>query len=306
MKNSRNLQALIVAMRPHQWVKNLSLYAPIIFTGQLFNPPYFILTTLGFIVFCLLSSASYLLNDIIDAPLDRLHPEKKNRPIAAGSLSVPFAVEALGVLTLSGLIFAFILSTSFFLFAAAFLLLHFAYSLFLKKHALLDILAISASFIIRVLAGEFLTGFHISVWLLMTVIFLSLYIATSKRRSELELTGITTRPSLKHYRERLLDFYGSTFANATLITYSLFAYLDAPPRFTNIGGLIKEVSPALLDRKWMMITVPFVIVGIMRYAQLIYEKQAGEKPEKLITSDIPLIISIVGWGITVIFMLYIA
>ncbi|MBI3955147.1 UbiA prenyltransferase family protein [Candidatus Gottesmanbacteria bacterium] len=297
---------LLKALRPHQWVKNLSLFASIIFTGQLFNPSIFILTVLGFIVFSLLSSASYLLNDIIDAPLDRLHPEKKHRPIAAGLLSPHLAFEALAVLALLGLAFAFILSPSFFIIASSFFLLHVGYSLYFKKVAVLDILAISLSFILRVLAGEVLTGYHLSVWLLLTVVFLSLFIATSKRKSELELVGSTTRPSLLHYRERLLDFYASTFANATLITYSLFAYLEVPPHFSNIRGLLTELTPNLLGRKWLMITIPFVIVGIMRYAQLIYEKQAGEKPERLITSDLPLITSILLWGVTVIFIIYVA
>lgn len=300
------LLALLSAMRPYQWVKNLSLYASIIFTGQLFNPPLFILSTLGFIVFCLLSSASYLLNDIIDAPFDRLHPEKKNRPIAKKTLPPALAFEGVAILTIAGLIFAFILSVPFFLIACLFFLLHVFYSLYLKKIAVFDILAISISFILRVLAGEILTGFHLSVWLFFTVVFLSLFIATSKRKSELELEGATTRPSLQHYKERLLDFYASTFANATLITYALFAYLEEPPHFSNIRGLLSELTPTLLGRKWMMITVPFVIIGIMRYAQLIYEKQAGEKPEKLIISDLPLIASIALWGIAVIFIIYVA
>ena len=306
LMNKNQFFTLIKALRPHQWVKNLSLFAPIIFTGQLFNPGLFLLTTLGFIIFCLLSSSSYLLNDVVDAPLDKLHPEKKSRPIASGKLSTNLALETLVILALLGLAAAFILSFSFFVIAAIFFALHIFYSLYLKKIAVLDILTISASFILRVLAGEFLTGFHISVWLLLTVVFLSLFIATSKRKSELELSGSVTRPSLMHYRERLLDFYGSTFANATLITYALFAYLERPPRFSNIRGFLSEVTPNLLERKWLMITIPFVIVGIMRYAQLIYEKQAGEKPEKLITSDLPLIISIALWGISVILIIYVA
>lgn len=300
------LKYLAQATRPAQWVKNLSLYASIIFTGQLFNPSLFLITTLGFIVFCILSSASYLLNDIIDAPLDRLHPEKKKRPIASGGVSINVAFETLALLALLGLASAFILSPSFFIIASSFFLLHIAYSLYLKKVAVLDILAISLSFILRVLAGIILTGFYIPVWLLLTVLFLSLFIATSKRKSELELSGPSTRPSLDHYRERLLDFYASTFANSTMITYALFAYLEEPPHFSNIKGLLSELTPNLLGRKWMMITIPFIIIGIMRYAQLIYEKQAGEKPEKLITSDIPLITSIVLWGITVIFIIYVA
>ena len=304
-KNS--IEVIIKALRPQQWVKNLSLFASIIFTGQLFNTPLFVVSTLGFIVFCILSSASYLLNDIVDAPLDRLHPEKKTRPIASGMLSQHRAFEIFAILSLIGLVFSFILSPSFFLVSASFLVLHILYSLYLKKVAVLDILAIAVSFILRVLAGEVLTGFHLSIWLLLTVVFLSLFIATSKRKSELEVVGgSSTRPSLMRYKERLLDFYASTFANATLITYALFAYLDVPPHFQNIGGLLSEVNPTLLGRKWMMITVPFVVIGIMRYAQLIYEKQAGERPEKLITSDIPLITSILLWGITVIFIIYVA
>lgn len=297
---------IIKALRPQQWVKNLSLFASIIFTGQLFNVPLFVLSVLGFIVFCILSSASYLLNDIVDAPLDRLHPEKKHRPIASGVLSSHRAFEIFAILSILGLVFAFLLSPSFFIISAAFLVLHILYSLYLKKIAVMDILAIAVSFILRVFAGEVLTGFHLSVWLLLTVVFLALFIATSKRKSELELIGATTRPSLLHYKERLLDFYASTFANATLITYALYTYLDVPPRFENIGGLLSEVNPTLLGRKWMMITVPFVVIGIMRYAQLIYEKQAGERPEKLITSDIPLITSILLWGVTVIFIIYVA
>lgn len=297
---------MLKALRPQQWVKNLSLFASIIFTGQLFNLNLFLLSVLGFIVFCILSSASYLLNDIVDAPLDRLHPEKKHRPIASGALPSHRAFEIFAILSILGLVSAFLLSTSFFLISATFLILHILYSLYLKKVAVLDILAIAVSFILRVFAGEVLTGFHLSVWLLLTVVFLALFIATSKRKSELELIGATTRPSLMHYKERLLDFYASTFANSTLITYALYAYLDVPPRFENIGGLLSEVNPTLLGRKWMMITIPFVVIGIMRYAQLIYEKQAGERPEKLITSDIPLITSILMWGITVIFIIYVA
>ncbi|MBI2029027.1 UbiA prenyltransferase family protein [Candidatus Gottesmanbacteria bacterium] len=305
MKKNSTL-VILKALRPQQWVKNLSLFASIIFTGQLFNLPLFILSVLGFIVFCILSSASYLLNDIVDAPLDRLHPEKKHRPIASGMLSSHRAFEVFAILSILGLVFAFLLSPSFFIISAAFLVLHILYSLYLKKIAVMDILAIAVSFILRVFAGEVLTGFHLSVWLLLTVVFLALFIATSKRKSELEIVGTTTRPSLLHYKERLLDFYASTFANATLITYALYAYLDVPPRFENIGGLLSEVNPTLLERKWMMITVPFVVIGIMRYAQLIYEKQAGERPEKLITSDLPLISSILLWGITVIFIIYVA
>ncbi len=302
----RQIKPLLYACRPNQWVKNLSLYASIIFTGQLLNLPLLALSTLGFLVFSLLSSASYLLNDIIDAPLDRLHPEKKKRPIASGALSFSLAFETMALLVIISLLLAFLLSPLFFVVASLFFLLHVGYSLSFKKIAVLDILAISFSFMLRVIAGIALTGFYLSVWLLLTVFFLSLFIATSKRKSEFELSGPTTRPSLKHYQEKLLDFYNSTFANATIITYSLFTYLEDPPRLSNIRGFLSEISPNFIERKWMMITIPFVVIGIMRYAQLIYEKQAGEKPEKLIASDSPLITAVLLWGLTVIFIIYLA
>lgn len=308
-KWKNNLQPLFKAMRPGQWIKNLLLFAAVIFNGQLFNSFFLLRSLEGFIIFSALSSASYLLNDIIDIQLDKKHPIKKKRPIASGALSKHRAFEAIIILSILGLTGASLIRLSFFIISIGFFLLHIIYSLYLKKFAVLDILAIAFSFTLRAFAGEVLTGFHLPVWFMFTIVFLSLFIAASKRRSEfvLEKSG-KTRPALQKYQEKLLDFYVSTFATATIIVYALFTFIEGIPKFSGLkllSPLLEKYSPSLLSHKWLMITVPFVIVGIMRYAQLIYQKSLGEQPEKLITSDIPLITTIMLWGLSVVLIIYV-
>ena len=305
-KHLNQLRPLIISLRPHQWIKNLSIFAAIIFNGQLFNINFFYSTVLGFITLCLLSSASYLFNDIIDAPYDRLHPLKKSRPIARGDLNINTAFQYTLLLLITGLILAFFLNHSFFIIALTFISLHIIYSLVLKKHALFDILGIAASFILRVYSGEALTTYHIPIWLMLSVVFLSLFIASGKRRSEFVKEGSKTRPALIKYQEKLLDFYLSTFANATLLCYSLFAFTAQPPIFRErIFQFFLSNYPKILDRKWLMATIPFVILGIMRYAQMIYLTQKGEQPEKALVTDRLLLLTILGWGTTVITLIYV-
>jgi len=302
------LKPLLICLRPGQWIKNSLVFAAIIFNGELFNPDLFTISLYGFIVFSLLSSASYLINDIIDAKYDRLHPLKKYRPIASGDLSPEIALQAAILLSLGALVLSLLLNYGLFLLGLIFLGLHLAYSSGLKKFAVFDILAIASSFIIRTFAGEALTSFHLPVWLMMTVIFLSLFIAAGKRRSELVSEGTKTRPALLGYRQQLLDFYTSTFATASVICYALFTFFTEPPQFKRFLTEFLLINfPQALGRKWLMVaTIPFVIFGIMRYAQLIYEKQAGEKPEKLLVSDLPLSVALISWGLIIIFIIYVA
>lgn len=297
---------LFWALRPNQWVKNFILFAPIIFTGKLFDTQYFLLTFLGFLIFCALSSSSYLFNDIVDLRFDKLHPDKKQRPLAAGLVTLSLASEAAFLLGFFGLIAALLLSTVFFFVSAAFILVHILYSTILKKHAILDILGIAFSFILRAFAGEILTGYHLPFWLFLTIFFVALFVAATKRHSELIREGTSTRPVLFQYREHLLDFYNSMFGSAAILAYALFTFLDEPPRFNApFRTFLVNVIPQALDRKWLVVTIPFVIYGLMRYAQLAYEGEKGEKPEKIITTDIPLIVSIIIWGILIISFLYI-
>jgi len=307
MKKKRSkLMALFVSMRPFQWTKNMAVFAAILFNGKLFEPILFQRTVIAFLSFCFLSSASYLINDSVDAPYDRLHPIKKTRPIAAGEMSAKEAAIMVVLLVAASFILASTLGLGFALLSGLFLLLHLAYSFYLKKFPLLDILAISFSFILRSFGGETATGYHLPIWLMFAVVFLSLFIASGKRLSELNVSGKKTRPSLGKYGINLLNFYLSIFSVATILSYSLFAYLAKPPRIDHpqiLVFLLKNM-PSLIDRKWLMITIFPVIFGIMRYSQLVFEKSAGEKPEKLLATDIPLFLSVFAWGIMLVLVIY--
>ncbi|MBI3384693.1 decaprenyl-phosphate phosphoribosyltransferase [Candidatus Gottesmanbacteria bacterium] len=300
--------ALIYATRPRQWIKNLAVFAASIFTGQLFNGEIFKNSLSAFIIFCALSAATYLFNDVIDVKRDRFHPVKKLRPVASGTLPIPIAMAASLVLALGGLYFAAGIIPTFFLISVLYLVLQLSYTLFLKNIAVLDILAIASGYILRVLGGEFATGFHVTFWLLICVISLSLFLAIGKRRAELTLlSGFkpNTRPSLGHYSDRLLDIYLSMFANSTWFSYALFTFLEPPiaPR-NRLFFYIEDLFPSGLTRKWLVITIPFVIYGLMRYAQLIYEKKEGESPEKVVLGDRPLLATVVIWILLVIFLIY--
>lgn len=306
MKNKKYFITLLQIARPTQWVKNLSLFATVIFNGQLFHWLPFSRCLLATIAFCLLSSFSYIVNDIIDAPFDRQHPTKKYRPVANGSLSSQKAFLFSLLFLISGLILTFSLGINLFLVACFFVLLHLAYSLVLKKTALYDIVTISLSFIIRAVAGEIATGYPLPIWLTLTIVFLSLFIASGKRFSELETTGTIARQALKDYQWELLHFYLSVFAVATLITYTMFTFTTSFAFPTHwLKDLLSENFPQYSSRKWFMLTLFPVIFGIMRYGQLIFVKQKGERPEKLLTADIPLLITVSLWGTMVIFFIYV-
>ncbi len=298
-------KTILASLRPYQWIKNLAIYAALLFTGYLFDENHFLITTAGFVILCLLSSASYLLNDIVDVARDRLHPIKKNRPIATGELSVNTAFQVSVGLFIFGLTAAFLLSRGFFIISLVFVVLHLIYSFYLKKHPPLDILAIAASFVLRTLAGTTLSGFHIPIWLVFSVIFLSLFIASGKRRSELLKKGQGTRPALKEYRRELLNSYLSIFGTATLISYAMFTFTASPPEFSDkLLRFLLYNYPQTVDRKWLTLSVPFVIIGLMRYAQLVFLAQEGEAPEKTI-KDTYLILSVLGWGASIFAIIYV-
>ncbi|MEK7070680.1 MAG: UbiA prenyltransferase family protein, partial [Patescibacteria group bacterium] len=249
------------------------------------------------------------LNDIIDYPYDKKHPVKKFRPIASGQITIQHATFLVFIMTVISLVLSLFISVRFFSISFIFILLHFFYSLHLKKHPVVDIFTISFSFMLRTFAGEIATGFHIPIWLLFTIFFGSLFVATVKRHAELVSHGRETRESLFFYKEHLLDFLTNTFATATIIAYSFYTYLekieqlgaeDAP--FTKF---FSSLYPQFELRRWMMVTIPFVVYGISRYAQLLYEREEGERPEKIITKDIPLVATIVLWALTVILILYV-
>ncbi len=294
------------ALRVNQWIKNLVVFTAIIFSGKLFNPLIFLRTFYAFIAFCLLSSTSYVLNDIIDFPYDKKHPVKRKRPIASGKISLQEATFIVFVLSLLSLIVSLFFSFSFFLIALIFILLHFFYSLFLKRYPVIDIFSISFSFTLRALGGEVVSGYHIPIWLLLTIFFISLFMATVKRHAELVVHGKETRESLYLYKKHLLDFLTTTFATTTIFSYSFYTYFEQPPiTKTFLSQYFSRILPDFEARRWMMITIPFVVYGIARYAQLLYEQEKGQRPEKIITKDLPLVTTIFLWGATIIILFYI-
>ncbi|MEK7109917.1 MAG: UbiA prenyltransferase family protein [Patescibacteria group bacterium] len=304
MKNNK-LQTYFYALRINHWLKNFVIFTAIIFSGQLFNLDLFTKSFYAFIIFCLLSSTSYVLNDIIDYPYDTKHPIKKFRPIASGDLSMPEAAFIVFVLSLVSLILALFFSLPFFFLSLFFILLHFFYSFTLKKRPVIDIFTISFSFMIRTFAGEIATGYHIPIWLLLTIFFGSLFMASVKRHAELVAHGIKARLSLYRYNEHFLDFLTYTFGTATIIAYSTYTYVEKPPQIeTQVSKFFNQTFPGFEARKWLMITIPLVVYGIARYAQLLYEKAEGERPEQTITTDIPLIVTIGLWGIIVVSLIY--
>lgn len=300
------LWVLLRALRVNQWIKNLVVFTAIIFSGKLFEADLLLKSFYAFVVFCLLSSTSYVLNDIIDYPYDKKHPIKRLRPVASGAITIPEATFIVFILTLLSLIVSLFFSIPFFFLSLVFILLHFFYSLYLKKRPVIDIFSISFSFMIRTFAGEVVTGFHIPIWLLLTIFFLSLFMASVKRHAEFVVYGSATREALYRYKEHLMDFLTYTFATATIIAYATYTYVEKPPTTTTLfGNFLSQVFPSFEVRKWMMVTIPLVVYGISRYAQLLYEKAEGERPEKIITTDLPLVVTIILWGIIVISLIYI-
>jgi len=299
-------------LRPRQWIKNLAVFGAAIFAGQIFDPDTFTKVLIAFVVFCGLSSTTYIVNDIFDVKKDRLHPFKKFRPLANKDVPLGIAITVATILLILSLLGSLLVTPAFFIVSLVYLLIQLFYSTTFKAIAIIDILAIAAGYILRVYAGEFATGFHISVWLLLTTISVSLFLAIGKRRSELTLLSNSkssqiaeTRKSLSHYSERLLDVYASIFATSTFITYSLFTFLENPTGFKiSLNIFMPDFLPSFFQRKWLMITIIPVVYGLMRYTQDIYEKNEGESPEKVLLSDKPLLAAVLIWIILVIFIIY--
>lgn len=306
----RILFAILKTARPRQWLKNLALFTTILITGHIFSVEALSATFFGFISFCLLSSSNYIFNDVMDAPRDRKHPFKKFRPVASGMLSPTLAITSSIAFVILGLVAAASLGRGFFLLAILFIILQYSYTLFLKHISVIDILAITAAYFLRVYAGEAASGYHISVWLALAALSLALFLAIGKRRAELTLIqgykGVLphdTRTSLSHYSEKLLDTYTAMFANSTFITYAFYTFLERPIYQGFFFRNYSEFTSDLPERKWMMITIPFVLYGIMRYMQLIYEGK-GESPEKILTSDFPLLTTVLFWTASVFLVVY--
>jgi 4-hydroxybenzoate polyprenyltransferase len=307
-----HLYYILKLLRPRQWIKNFALFAGITFGGQLFNLDLLSQVINGFIAFCLFASSTYIFNDILDVKKDKLHPFKKLRPVASGIISIPEAIFILILILTIALYIALSTSLLFTFVGVAYIALQILYSTVFKSITIFDILFIATGYILRILAGEAISNFHTSIWLLLTAVSLSLFLAVGKRRSELTLLQNVkgakideVRKTLSHYSESLLDSFSTIFATSTFIFYSLFTFLATPRGFQiGLDFLLPEYLPSYFNRKWLMITILPVIYGLMKYLQDIYEKKEGESPDKVLLSDKPLLASVIIWGFLVVFIIY--
>lgn len=308
------LVGIIKTSRPRQWIKNLAIFASLIFSGSLFEQDLFRKTIWGFVLLSLLVSSIYFINDLADREKDRLHPFKKKRPIACGIIPVHLAVFLAIVGVTVALAGATMLSNFFFLALFSYLLLQLAYTFRLKEIVILDILAIAGGFILRIYAGAFLIDAHLSVWFLLCVISVSLFLAAGKRRAELTLLAETVaakhRKSLSRYSPELLDSYLAMFATASWMSWALFTFFTEEERDFYIS---RAISPGLLGSlpltilgsgKLLMVTIPFVIFGIMRYLEVVYTGARAETPERVIISDKQLLATVFVWGALVLVIMY--
>jgi len=301
------LWELIRAFRPRQWIKNCAVFAPLIFSGFLFDPETQIKSLTAFFLFCGFSSATYLLNDVFDIERDKLHPFKKKRPIASGAIPPFFAVLLAFLIILFLLPLAFGLSPAFFIAVVLYLILQLLYSSYLKQVILLDVIVIAAGFVLRVYSGVWAIDAHLNVWFLLSVTSFALFLAIGKRRSELTLMQAQAsrhRETLLHYPENLLDILTGMFANSTWLAYALFAFLQPPIIAPKLISLFGELDLPIVEAKYFMATVPIVIYGVMRYLYIIYEKREGESPERVLITDIPLLSSVILWLVLTIGIIY--
>jgi 4-hydroxybenzoate polyprenyltransferase len=284
--------SLLVALRPRQWTKNGLLFIALAFTLNLQQPTLLLRTIAAFACFCALSSAGYLLNDVVDVEADRAHPTKRLRPIAAGQVPVSLALGLGIALVVVGLGGAFLLGLLFGVLALAYTLLTAVYSTTLKHIVLLDIFGLAGGFVLRAAAGAVAIDVPISPWLYIATLLGALLIALGKRRTELETLGVEAavghRRNLESYSVEFIDQLIMVISSAALMTYALYTF--------SAENLPKNHS--------MMVTIPVVLYGLFRYLFLVREGDVGASPEDLLFRDRPLLIAVALWALLAVTMLY--
>ncbi|MDP8214814.1 MAG: decaprenyl-phosphate phosphoribosyltransferase [Candidatus Euphemobacter frigidus] len=286
------IRDIFISLRPRQWLKNTFVFAALVFARQFADGEKVLLSLLVFVIFSLLSGAVYLINDVADIKEDRKHREKRDRPIAAGRLSPSSAIAVAVITSLLALAGAFLISSELGLVALVYLLLMGAYTLFLKRIIIVDVLVIAFGFILRVLAGGVAIAVPISEWLYICTFLLALFLALSKRRYELVMMGAAAaghRKTLAEYSSALLDQMIAVVTSSTVMAYALYTLY---PR-TRV-----EVSPRLYY------SIPFVLYGIFRYLYLIHRKAAGGEPGRTLLTDRALLLDVLLWVLSIIIILH--
>ncbi len=280
-------------IRPKQWIKNLFVFAPLIFARELFDLAYLLLALRAFAAFCLVASAVYIVNDIADIEADRSHPEKKFRPLAAGVISMTGAYIATGILLAGAALLSFTMAPGFIFVLCLYFLLNLAYSFKLKEIVLLDVFIIAAGFMLRVVGGAYAIRVETSTWLVLCTLFISLFLGFAKRRSELTqipASHFAERKVLERYRVGFLDQMLTISAAGTVISYALYTVAK---RTMDLFGTDK-----------LIYTTVFVIYGVFRYLYLIHTTSTTDKPADVVTSDVPILVTTMLWVLACILLIY--
>jgi 4-hydroxybenzoate polyprenyltransferase len=284
---------IIRLMRPHQWIKNLLVLAALVFAKRLFVLHDLLLTTTAFVAFCALSSTAYVINDIVDREADRLNPEKRDRPLARGDITVEAAQRLAMALGAIAFVLSIALGWAFIAIALLYAILQGAYSLWAKRVMVVDIIAVAIGFVMRAFAGGVAINAEVSPWLAFITFALALLLVLGRRRHELIALGDAAtahRGALEYYSVRLIDQMISIVAGATLVGYMIYTASS-------------EVE-SKLGTHHLYLTVPFVAFGILRYLYLIAERDEGGDPARMLLSDTPLLISVALWLLADIALLY--
>ena len=288
------ISLLIRSTRPRQWVKNLFVLAALVFSGRLLEVDYALTALAAAAAFLLTSASVYLINDVTDARQDRLHPEKRRRPVASGALPGRPAVAAAVVLMVLGVTGSWFLQPALAGILAAYAALNLAYSFGLKHAFLVDILMVAAGFFLRAVGGAVAIDVAISTWFILCTFTLTLFLAAAKRRGELEQLGEDAaghRPALAAYAVPFLDQVIGVLASATIVCYALYA--------TGVG------DGGLSASRWMQWTIPLVLYGLLRYLHLVHRGEGGGDPTTLLWSDRPLQVTLVLWAALSLALLYV-
>lgn len=277
-----------LALRPKQWLKNVFVLAALIFAKQIFNWSAVGQTVLALVIFCLLASAGYLINDLVDLEKDKFHPVKSKRPIPSGKIKPAAVIIYSLVLAAAGLFLAGFLGINFLVVALIYVFLHIFYTFFLKELVIIDLLMVAVFYVLRVIAGGVAINVYVSPWLLICTFFLALFIAVSKRRHELVLLqeeAYAHRTVLKEYTPQLLDQMLAMVTPATLVAYSLYTFTSG-----------KSAN--------LIFTIPFVVYGLFRYLYLVFSRDEGGEPSEILINDLPLKISILLWAAGAVLIFY--
>ncbi len=284
-----DVKAIFQLMRPKQWIKNFFVFAAIIFSGKFFNENILYLNIITFILFCLTSSSIYVLNDIVDIEKDRCHPDKKRRPLPSGRVSLKTAAILDIIIVLFVTYFSYkMLSIKILSILAIYMVINVFYSFKLKNVVIIDVMIITFGFVLRVESGSLATGVQVSPWLFLCTILLALFLALNKRRSEIitlkDRSG-SHRKILEEYSVEMLDKMLIIVTPSILMAYCLYTFSS-------------------VQSKTMIFTIPFVLYGIFRYEYLVDKKNVGGKPEDVFGKDIPFLINIILWVISVLTIIY--